>query len=71
MGLGAIPVGGGPDGYLLHKESNYSLPFKVQGYFDLRGCVLVDGSGVFRSRLLMLDTSTGAAWWQTIVEHIH
>lgn len=69
MGLGAIPVGGGHDEYLLHKESNYSLPFKVIGHFDLRGCLLIDGSGVFESRVLMFDTH-GRPRWQTNVEAI-
>jgi hypothetical protein len=71
IGFGAIPVGGGSDRYLLNKESYYSLPFKVEGYFGLRGCALVDGSGVFGSRVLVLDTSTGAVRWQTNVERIH
>jgi hypothetical protein len=45
MGVGAIAVGGGTDFYMLDKDEEYSLPFKVWGYFDLRGCELVDGSG--------------------------
>ena len=45
MGVGAIPVGGGQDFHMLDKAPHYSLPFKVWGYFDLRGCELVDGSG--------------------------
>ena len=36
MGVGAMPVGGGNDFYLLDKAPNYSLPFRVWGYFDLR-----------------------------------
>jgi len=36
MGYGAIPVGGMQDFYMLSKEAEYSLPFKVYGYFDLR-----------------------------------
>jgi hypothetical protein len=46
MGVGATPVGGGQDFHLLDKAPNYTLPFKVWGYFDLRGCELVHGSGV-------------------------
>jgi hypothetical protein len=42
MGVGAIPVGGRQDFHMLDKAPNYSLPFKVWGYFDLRGCELVD-----------------------------
>jgi hypothetical protein len=45
MGAGAIPVGGPQDFYRLDKAPNYSLPFKVWGYFDLRGCELADGPG--------------------------
>jgi hypothetical protein len=44
MGVGATPVGGGQDFYRLDKAPNYSLPFKVWGYFDLRGCELADRS---------------------------
>jgi hypothetical protein len=37
IGVGAIPVGG-PQGYysLDNKAPEYTLPFKVEGYFDLR-----------------------------------
>jgi len=45
IGLGAISVGGPQDFYMLDKAPGYTLPFKVEGYFDLRGCELVDGSG--------------------------
>jgi hypothetical protein len=45
MGIGAAAVGGGDDFYMLDKTPNYSLPFKVLGYFDLRGCELADQSG--------------------------
>jgi len=38
-GLGAIPVGG-PQGFLMLSERNeWPLPFKVWGYYDLRGHV--------------------------------
>ncbi len=46
LGFGEVPVGGGTDLYMLDKTPGYSLPFKVWGYFDLRGCELVDGGGV-------------------------
>ena len=36
MGFSATPVGGGTDFHMLHKAPQYSLPFKVEGYFDLR-----------------------------------
>lgn len=38
MGFGATPVGGGDGFYMLEKEKNYNLPFKIWGYFDLRNC---------------------------------
>jgi hypothetical protein len=41
----AIAVGGGDSFYRLHKEPNYSLPFKAMGYFNLVGCELAEGSG--------------------------
>ena len=43
MGYRAIPVGGGPDNYMLWKEPGYALRFKVEGYFDLRQCERIDG----------------------------
>lgn len=58
IGVGAIPVGGGNDHYILHKEPQYSLSFEVMGYFDLRGCELVDGSGVHHGYHFVL-TSDG------------
>ena len=36
MGVGAIPVGGGNGFYTFSEADDYSLPFKVWGYFDLR-----------------------------------
>lgn len=36
MGCGAIPVGGPQDFYLLCKEEEWTLPFEVWGYYDLR-----------------------------------
>ena len=45
MGVGEIPVGGSQDFHMLDKAPGYSLPFKVWGYFDLRGCELADESG--------------------------
>jgi hypothetical protein len=54
MGVGSIPVGGGDDFYMLDKTPGYPLPFKVQGYFNLVGCKLEDGSDVYRHRLYIL-----------------
>jgi hypothetical protein len=43
----AIPVGG-PQGFLMiHAREGYSLPFKAEGYYDLRGRELIDGSGIY------------------------
>jgi hypothetical protein len=47
-------VGGGDDFLMLHTSADYSLPFKVEGYFDLRGCELADGSGVYHGYHLVL-----------------
>lgn len=38
MGVGAYPVGGGTDFYGFSKAADYSLPFGVWGFFDLRHC---------------------------------
>jgi len=54
MGLGAIAVGGGDDFYVLDKTENYPLPFSVWGYFNLVGCELIDGSGVYHRRFMLL-----------------
>ena len=32
----ATPVGSGPDCYMLWKEPKYTVPFQVEGFFDLR-----------------------------------
>jgi hypothetical protein len=55
LGVGATAVGGGNDFYMLDKSPNYSLPFKVWGYFSLVGCELADGSGeTFRHYCLLV-----------------
>jgi hypothetical protein len=61
MGVGAMPVGGGDDFYMLSKKATYSLPFEVMGYFSLVGCELIDGSGGFHHRLFLLPEMR----WQT------
>jgi hypothetical protein len=48
-------VGGGDDFYMLDKTPGYPLPFKVQGYFNLVGCDLEDGSDTYRHRLYILS----------------
>jgi hypothetical protein len=65
MGVGAVPVGGGDDFYMLDQEPNYSLPFKVWGYFNLVGCELLDGSDVFHHRLMLVNRFSGEVRWQT------
>jgi hypothetical protein len=45
MGYGARSVGGGDDFYMLDKDPEYSLPFGVNGYFDLVDCELIDEPG--------------------------
>ena len=39
---------------LLCKEAEYSLPFKVWGYYDLRGCTLTDNGDTYRHRLMIV-----------------
>jgi len=36
MGYGAVPIGGPEDFYQLCKEEEWTLPFEVWGYYDLR-----------------------------------
>jgi hypothetical protein len=55
-GMGALAVGGGDDFYELHKEPEYSLPFKVEGYFNLVGCELIDEPGETFRHFLFLAT---------------
>jgi hypothetical protein len=45
IGQGARAVGGGDDFYSLHRADGYPLAFKVAGYFNLRGCELVEAPG--------------------------
>jgi hypothetical protein len=37
MGYGAIPTGGGPDFLMIGDRPDYDLPFKVWGFYDVRG----------------------------------
>jgi hypothetical protein len=64
MGVGAIAVGGGDDFYMLHKEPEYDLPFKAEGYYNLVGRDLIDGGGIYRHRLLLV-CADGTARMQT------
>jgi hypothetical protein len=52
MGFRARAVGGGDSFYMLSEGPEYSLPFKVWGYFNLVGCTLVDNGDAYRHRLL-------------------
>jgi hypothetical protein len=54
MGYGCHAVGGGDDFYMLCKEPEYSLPFKVWGYFNLEGCTLIDNGDTYRHRLMIV-----------------
>ena len=54
IGFGALPVGGGDDNYRLSEEPEYSLPFKVRGYFNLVGCTLIDNGDTYRHRLFIV-----------------
>jgi len=54
MGFGARAVGGGDDFYRLSEEPEYSLPFKVLGYFNLVGYTLIDNSDLYRHRLFIV-----------------
>lgn len=38
VSAGTMAVGGSDDFYMLNEEEEYSLPFKVWGYFDVHGC---------------------------------
>ena len=38
VSVGAMAVGGSDDFYMLNEEDEYSLPFKVWGYYDVHGC---------------------------------
>jgi hypothetical protein len=38
LGVGTIPTGGGPDHLLIADSPDYDLPFKVSGFYDVRGC---------------------------------
>jgi hypothetical protein len=44
MGVRAKPVGGGDGRHMLDREEAYGLPSRVQGYYNLVGYELVDGS---------------------------
>lgn len=54
MAISALAVGGADDFYMLDKSEDYPLTFSVWGYFNLLGCQLADGSGVYRHRLWVM-----------------
>ena len=54
MGHGARAVGGGDDFYMLSEDPEYSLPFKVWGYFNVVGCTLIDNGDTHRHRLFIV-----------------
>ena len=55
MGFHARAVGGGDDFYMLSEHPEYSLPFKVLGYFNLVGCTLIDNGDTYRHRLFIVQ----------------
>jgi hypothetical protein len=54
VGYGYLAVGGGDDFYMLCEEPEYSLPFKLWGYYDLEGCTLIDNGDTYRHRLMIV-----------------
>jgi hypothetical protein len=54
MDYGGLAVGGGDDFYMLYKEPEYSLPFKVSGYYNLVGCTVIDNRDIYRHRLMIM-----------------
>jgi hypothetical protein len=54
MGFGGRAVGGGDSFYMLSEEPEYSLPFKVWGYFNLVGCTLIHNGDTYRHRLFIV-----------------
>ena len=61
IGLGAIPVGGGPDYLMPHEigEGTFPLPFKVYGYFDLRAHEPIDKSVPARHQFCSIHVIDG------------
>jgi hypothetical protein len=56
IGVAGMPVGGGHDHYMLDKEPQYALWFRVNAYFNLVGCELLDAPGsVYHHRLLLVS----------------
>ena len=55
MGFHARAVGGGDGFYMLSEDPEYSLPFKVLGYFNLVGCTLIDNGDTYRHRLFIVQ----------------
>jgi hypothetical protein len=47
MGVQSLAVGGSDGFYPLFAEPGYSLPFKVEAYYSLRGCEYLDGSDIY------------------------
>jgi hypothetical protein len=59
LNVSAMPIGGGPDYYHLWKEPKYDLPFKVEGFFDLRCHERIDGNeniAAFSSQLIIMPS---------------
>jgi hypothetical protein len=70
-GLGCRAVGGEDDFFELNREPEYSLPFKVWGYFNLLGCTQIDNGDTYRKKYLLAEpmpmadgSSTGKPTWR-------
>jgi hypothetical protein len=57
MGVSGMPIGGGPDRYTLWREPNYTLPFKAEGFFDLRDHERIDRRENFAKFSSLLDVT--------------
>jgi len=66
--MGALAVGGLTDFYMLHRRPNYDLPFKVEGYFDLRGCEPVGEARIIRAFEIFGGPSDGGGDYGVLLE---
>jgi len=57
-GISVGPAGGGPNCLLLYEDPEYRLPFKVEGFFDLRQHERIDGRE-YRGALRLIYSDCG------------